>query len=121
MRINTGYGGERPRPARGAVSMLQGELGSFVVSCERADMRLVPDGVAIYSTEGLRVIAPEPWRGVPGRGNVIDELYYAVTQGRPLVHHGRWAKATTEVCLAVLESAREHKEIALHHQVPLED
>jgi phthalate 4,5-cis-dihydrodiol dehydrogenase len=119
MRVNTGYGGENDRAERGEASMLQGELGSFIVSCEHADMRLVPDGVAVYDTDGLRVVAPDPWRGVPGRGNVIDELYYGVTEGRPVVHSGRWAKATTEVCLAVLESAREHRAVALRNQVPL--
>jgi phthalate 4,5-cis-dihydrodiol dehydrogenase len=124
LRIGTGYGGDRSasreRRTRGEGSLLQGELGSFLVSCEGADLRLSPEGVAVYSTEGLRIVPPDPWRGVQGRGAVIDELYYAVTEGRPVVHHGRWAKATMEVCLAVLESARERREIALTHQVPLE-
>jgi len=119
MRISTGYGGPNVRGGRGEVSMLQGELGAFIVSCDRADLRLVPEGVAVYSNDGLRVVAPNPWRGVPGRGNVIDELYFAITEGRPLVHDGRWAKATMEVCLAVLESARGHREIDLEHQVPV--
>jgi phthalate 4,5-cis-dihydrodiol dehydrogenase len=64
------------------------------------------------------LIAPDPWRGVPGRGAVLDELYFAVTAGRPVIHDGRWAKATMEVCLAMLESAREQREIRLSHQVP---
>jgi phthalate 4,5-cis-dihydrodiol dehydrogenase len=50
---------------------------------------------------------------------VIDELYAAVTQGRPPVHDGAWGLATMEVCFAILESAREGKEVTLSHQVPV--
>lgn len=124
MRISTGYGGassvSRARAAAGGGGpMLQGELGSFIVTCEGADLRLLPDGVGAYTTDGFRLIPPDPWRGVPGRGNVIDELYYAVTEDRAVVHNGRWAKATMEVCLAMLESARTHQEVTLKHQVPV--
>ena len=34
----------------------------------------------------------------------------------PLVHSGEWGKATLEVCLAVLQSARERREVTLAHQ-----
>jgi phthalate 4,5-cis-dihydrodiol dehydrogenase len=40
---------------------------------------------------------------------------------RPLIHDGRWARANLEVCLAVLESAKERKEIYLSHQVEVAD
>ena len=125
LRISTGYGGERPvveeRQRAGGASLLQGELGVFLVNCAEADLRLAPDGVLAYTTDGLKLIPPSPWRGVPGRGNVIDELYYAVTADRSVVHDGRWAKATMEVCLAMLQSSREHREIRLSHQVPVRD
>jgi phthalate 4,5-cis-dihydrodiol dehydrogenase len=122
MRINTGYGGERPvteqRATQGTPSLLQGELGSFIVTCEGGDLRMLPDGVGAYTTDGFRVIQPDPWRGTQGRGAVIDEVYYAVTEGRPLVHDGHWAKATMEVCLGMLESARTRSEVMLRYQVP---
>jgi phthalate 4,5-cis-dihydrodiol dehydrogenase len=124
-RVRTGYGGEqsvsREREASGISSLLQGELGSFIVTCERADMRMTPEGVAVYASDGLKMVQPREGRGVPGRGAVIDELYFAVTEGRPLVHHGRWAKASLEVCLAILESARSHREVAMSWQVPTVD
>ena len=101
--------------------MLQGELGIFLVSCANADLRLSPDGVLAYDDSGMRVVTPDPFRGVPGRGAVLDEMYYAVTEGRPVAHHGRWAKATMEVCFAMLQSGREHREIELRHQVPTVD
>jgi phthalate 4,5-cis-dihydrodiol dehydrogenase len=125
MRIDTGYGGQRPVAragvAPGSSSLLQGELGSFVVTCESADLRMLPEGVGSYTTDGFELIKPEPWRGVQGRGAVIDEMYYAVTEGRSLVHDGPWAKATMEVCLAMLESARTRREVLLEHQVPTRD
>jgi len=79
---------------------------------------MLPNGVGVYTTEGFELVEPDPWRGVQGRGSVIDEVYYAATEGRPLVHDGRWAKATMEVCLAMLESARTRREVMLEHQVP---
>jgi phthalate 4,5-cis-dihydrodiol dehydrogenase len=44
---------------------------------------------------------------------VIDELYGAVVEGRPPLHSGDWATATLEVCLAMLTSARQGREIRL--------
>jgi phthalate 4,5-cis-dihydrodiol dehydrogenase len=54
---------------------------------------------------------------MPGRGDALDELYAAVVEQRPAVHDGPWGKATLEVCLAVLQSARERHEVTLFHQV----
>lgn len=48
---------------------------------------------------------------------MVAELYEAAVNGRQPVHNGRWGMANLEVCLAVLESARERKEIYLSHQV----
>ncbi len=42
----------------------------------------------------------------------------AVVLGKPVAHSGPWGAATLEVCLAIMESARERKEIYLQHQVP---
>jgi len=44
-----------------------------------------------------------------------------VVHKRPVFHDGRWGAATLEVCLAMLESAKERKEIFLSHQVPSPD
>lgn len=48
---------------------------------------------------------------------MVAELYEAAVNGRQPVHNERWGMANLEVCLAVLESARERKEIYLSHQV----
>ena len=85
-----------------------------IVSCERADLRPQPDGVMIYGDEAPRLESvPVP---AIARSEVIDELYGAIVEGKPPLHDGPWSLATLEVCLAILESAREKKEIHLRHQ-----
>jgi phthalate 4,5-cis-dihydrodiol dehydrogenase len=90
-------------------------FGLVIVSCERADLRPLPHGVMIYG-DAERRLDPLP-RPAAQRVEVIDELYDAVVHGRPPLHSGEWARATMEVCLAILQSGREHREIALAHQV----
>ncbi len=87
----------------------------MIVSCERVDLRPLPSGVMIYGN-GAAQLEPLPNPEVP-RAEVIDELYDAVVHGRPPLHDGAWAMATLEVSLAMLQSAREGREIALQHQV----
>jgi phthalate 4,5-cis-dihydrodiol dehydrogenase len=47
---------------------------------------------------------------------VMAELYDAVVRKSPPLHGGEWGLATMEVCLAMLQSAREGREMALSHQ-----
>jgi phthalate 4,5-cis-dihydrodiol dehydrogenase len=86
-------------------------FGIVVVSCERGDVRPLPSGVAIYGDTEQR-LEPLPPPKVP-RGEVIDELYDAVVNGKPALHDGEWAMATMEVCFAMLCSAREQREVTL--------
>jgi phthalate 4,5-cis-dihydrodiol dehydrogenase len=86
-------------------------FGSVIVSCECADLRLMPDGVVIYQKgEATLVSLPPPT--IP-RVEVIDELYDAVVHDIAPKHSGEWAMATLEVCLAMLQSNRENREIRL--------
>ena len=48
---------------------------------------------------------------------MIDELFDAVALGRKPLHSGEWGLATLEVCLAILRSAREGRELTLERQV----
>ena len=90
-------------------------FGLVVVSCERADLRPLPQSVVVYGDETRRVeeLPPPP---IP-RSEVVDELYDAVVLGRPPLHSGEWGLATTEICLAILASAETGREIELHYQV----
>lgn len=90
-------------------------FGFVLVSCERGDLRPLPDGVAIYADERAWFEPLEP--PVIPRVEVIDELCDAVVHGRRALHDGRSALATLEICLAMLASAREGREVALVHQV----
>jgi phthalate 4,5-cis-dihydrodiol dehydrogenase len=90
-------------------------FGLVVVSCERADLRPLPNGVVVYADSDAK-LDPLPPPRIP-RVEVIDELCAAVFDGKPPLHDGRWGMATLEVCLAMLDSARENRDIALHHQV----
>ena len=89
-------------------------FGTVIVSCERADLRPTPNGVMIYEHGGARLESLAPPR--ISRGEVIDELYAAIVHGRAPLHDGAWGMATLEVCLAMLRSAREGKEIAVGHR-----
>ena len=84
-------------------------FGFVVASCERADLRPMTDGVMIYGDTEKRV-EPLPAPMIP-RTQVIDEL----CSEKPL-HDGEWGMATMEVCLAILQSAGEEKEVPLRHQ-----
>jgi phthalate 4,5-cis-dihydrodiol dehydrogenase len=46
-------------------------------------------------------------------------MHAAVTQGKPIIHDGRWAMATLEVGNAIVQSGRERREIMLAHQCGL--
>ena len=115
------YGGadyaDRAAAAQGPAPPSHQHFGLVLVCCERGDLRPMPDGVMIYG-DGERHLEPLRKPPVP-RAEVIDELYAAVVSGRTPVHGGRWAMATLEVCLAMLQSAREQRDIVLDHQVGL--
>jgi phthalate 4,5-cis-dihydrodiol dehydrogenase len=109
------YGGAQY--ARAPTALLHQHFGVLIASCERADLRPLPDGVWIY-TDGEKRLEPLAAPKVQ-RAEVIDELYAAVVEGKPPLHDGEWALATTEAVLAILQSAKEQKEIALTNQTGL--
>jgi phthalate 4,5-cis-dihydrodiol dehydrogenase len=79
-------------------------FGQVIVSCEKADLRPGPSEISIYA-DSEKTVELLPVPAIP-RQEVIAELYAAVVEGKPAVHSGEWARATTAVCLALLESAR---------------
>jgi phthalate 4,5-cis-dihydrodiol dehydrogenase len=101
----------------GPRNWLPADLGLVVVSCDRGDMRHSGQGVWVYDDEGLREITPTEPRGAGQRRAELQELYDAVVLNKPVFHDGRWGLATLEVCLALMESAKQRTEIMLKHQV----
>ena len=103
------YGGAQF--AKPAASPLHQHFGVIIASCERADLRPLPEGVFVYSDTEKR-LEPLPAPKVQ-RAEVIDELYAAVVEGKAPLHDGEWGTATMEACLAILRSAKEGREIPL--------
>ena len=93
----------------------QSFFGLTIVGCERGVIRQSPQGIYVYSEAGREEI---PCAVDEGRSAELRELHQAVAQDRPAFPDGRWGKATLEVCLAMLQSSNERREIALAHQIP---
>ena len=99
---------------------IDGELshnhfGLVVVSCERADLRPLPQGVMVYGDK-TRHLDELPSPRIP-RAEVVDELHAASTSATPPLHSGEWGLATLEICLAILRSAKTGQEVELQHQI----
>ena len=86
-------------------------FGLVIVGCERADLRLTPEGVLVYGDTAPRLHRPEP--SVHPRSAVVDEIWGAVVEGRAPAHSGAWGMATLEACLAIRESSRLGREISM--------
>ncbi|MDB5507783.1 MAG: 4,5-dihydroxyphthalate dehydrogenase [Hyphomicrobiales bacterium] len=111
------YGGSDYADASAAGGRQHQQFGLLIASCDRADLRPFPDGVRIYG-DAAQDFVPLPPPSVP-RSEVMDELVAAVLHDVAPLHSGAWSMATMEVCLALLQSSREGREISLRHQVGL--
>ncbi len=96
----------------------QSFFGLTIVACQRGVIRQSPGGVYVYAEGGREEIPCAP---DAGRSAELRELHQAVVQDRPAFPDGRWGKATLEVCIAMLQSSKERREIALKHQLPCMD
>ena len=90
-------------------------FGQIIICCERADLRPTAKGITVYSDDQKHIETLDA-SNIP-RIEVIDELCAAVIQGISPRHGGQWARATTAVCLALLESARTQSEQRPMHQI----
>src|SRR5574342_116467 len=99
---------------------LPNDLGILVATCEKGDIRQSQFGLFVHSDEGTKDV-PLVGGGGPSRRAELEELYNAVVLDKPIRHTGLWGMGTLEVCLAIMQSAKERKEIFLSHQVPAPD
>ncbi len=93
-------------------------FGLTLVSCEKGDIRQSPEGLFVYTENGMEEIPCAPHLD---RGAELLRLSGAASphgQGLPVVADGRWGRATLEVILAILESSPGGHDIALSRQVP---
>jgi phthalate 4,5-cis-dihydrodiol dehydrogenase len=124
LKASTGFGGARQRhvgPSGPDQRRHHPHFGLTIVSCDRADLRPSPDGIWVYDDAGKREVSVPLGRATPDKGRVVDELYAAIFDDQPVRHGGNWGKATLEACLAILESARQRREVLLEHQVAVRE
>jgi len=117
------YGAETPTlpsPASGggkSGGSHQPHFGLMIVTCAGGEMRASADGLFVYDASGKREVALPKSAAMPGRSEVLDDMIAAIRTGQSPMQNGRWARANVEVMLAIQQSARERREIALKHQV----
>lgn len=90
-------------------------FGLTLVACERGAIRQSPNGLFVYSEAGREEILCPSGRG---RDSELRELSDAIATRRPGFPDGRWGKATLEVCLAIMESARDGQPRDMQFQIP---
>ena len=100
------YGGAGYQPGK---PQFHEHFGPIIVSCDKADLRPLPTGVMVHADGEQRLEALPPTEAP--RSGVIDELYDAVVNGKAPLHDAAWGLATTEACLALLESAKTGREV----------
>ncbi|SAL59422.1 oxidoreductase domain-containing protein [Caballeronia arvi] len=109
------YGGNAYTPAsKVADARRHQHFGPLIVSCERGDLRPMPDAIVVYGDERRERIELEA-PAVP-RAEVIDELIAAVHGDIAPLHDGIWARGTLEICLAMLRSSAEQRDVLIGGQ-----
>ena len=115
LKAERNYGGRlwsAPEPDSHPVA--HPHFGPVIIGCEHADLRLTPTGVAIdgHDSQSFEAV---PLGTVP-RQEVIDEMVQAQS-GLTTLHNGLWARASTAVSLALLQSAQGGLSVCPEHQV----
>jgi phthalate 4,5-cis-dihydrodiol dehydrogenase len=117
LKARRNYGGDLYRPPAPEQIHEHQHFGPLIVSCDKADLRPTATGIDI-SGDTQRRFEPLPRPVVP-RSEVIDELVDILVHDKPALHSGAWARATTEVCLALLASAASRAPQTLQWQTDL--
>ena len=96
------------------------DMGLLIVSCDRGDIRHSKYGLYVYDDEGLHDVdlTPDRAMGVGQRRAELEEFYDGDRAGQAALPRRPLGHGDLEVCLAIMQSAEERKEIMLQHQVP---
>lgn len=116
LKQNSVFGGPNFSLQQFDVAPWHQHFGPLIVSAAGADIRLTASGLVIYD-DTQRIVETLKTSSIP-RVEVIDEVWAALRNGVAPLHDARWARATTEVCLAILESASTGQQQHLQFQVP---
>jgi phthalate 4,5-cis-dihydrodiol dehydrogenase len=117
LKAQRNFGGRLYQPSPPMAPAAYQHFGPTIVSGDKGDLRLTPNGVEIHDAQGVHVISCPPPN--IARAEVIDELWSVARDGMTPCHSGRWSRATLELCLALIESQRIRGEISLKLQVPV--
>jgi phthalate 4,5-cis-dihydrodiol dehydrogenase len=118
---STRYGGSRRGSAPDPSARRHAFFGLTIASCEGGDIRQTPSGLVVYGPDGPRELAVDAGSTYEQRYTTaeLNLMLDAWTNDAPLASHdGVWAKGTLEMCLAILESSRDGREVMLRHQKP---
>jgi phthalate 4,5-cis-dihydrodiol dehydrogenase len=91
-------------------------FGMILVSCDTADLKIMPDKIMIYETQGIREITHT--KPTIPRENVLKELLQ-VWQDQPALHDAQWGLSTMELIVGLLESAKSQSIYVTQHQSPM--
>lgn len=91
----------------------QPHFGTVIVSCERGDLVPTASGIHRYTDSGCHEESLEVLGAHAGFRSVLDEAFESIRLGNKPIHDGEFARGTLEVCLTILRSSRERREIAL--------
>lgn len=109
LKADATYGGPSYRPPSAGAHAQHQHFGPIIVSCDKADLQPLPHGIEVYGAQEKTFIPLEA-PDVP-RAEVIDELLAALRDGVAPLHDGRWARETLRICLALLESSAQQREV----------
>lgn len=84
-------------------------FGFVLISCERADLRLMPEGIFIYGDEA-REFEPVLAAPIP-RMQVLDTFIEAILDGDGDDCHAAWGLETLKCCAALVRSSETSAEI----------
>ncbi|MCJ2187605.1 Gfo/Idh/MocA family protein [Novosphingobium beihaiensis] len=79
-------------------------FGFLLVSCEGADLKVLPDGIEVFADAAREHIPIAP-PAIP-RAAVIEEFTRAIASGDTSGHDGRWGLETMACCAALIQSGR---------------
>jgi len=88
----------------------------------RCEQPVIAEGKVRYAGEPVALVVAESADRAEDALQAIEfslEALPAVVDGRAPLHGGEWAMATMEACYAMLQSAKEQREIPLRHQTGL--
>jgi phthalate 4,5-cis-dihydrodiol dehydrogenase len=116
---STRYGNARRGSSSDPGTRRHAFFGLTIASCEGGDIRQTPTGLVIYGPDGARQVDVDagPSFGQRYTTAELDLMLDAWTHDRPLASHdGVWARGTLEMCLAILDSSKDGREVMLNYQ-----